>query len=1255
MRRSGTCKALLLVALLTAALFVVACSGGKTPTASITLTDDTFTLEDGVYTTTVASNVDTLDVLNYFEVSDGYTLKLYSDAACTQEIDGDPVFTYGVNTFYLRAEPTDKGTAVTVTVKITREQGYVITFMDGDTVVGTIHIDAGQLIGEGQVPAPAPKVGYTFGGWDGLNLTVAPTGNATYRAIWTANTDTPYKVEHYLQNADRTGYDLHETENLTGETDTTATATPKLTGDYATYEHNPTAAGSLLSGNIAGDGSLVLKVYYDKASAYTIIFMDGDTEVGRATVEVGEKVADGDIPTPAPKAGYTFGGWDGFNKDVAPTGNATYQAIWTPNSDTAYTVKHYRQKDTLDGYEEPEIESLKGTTDTVATAVVKDTTQGTYLGYTHNPDADGTLLSGNIEGDGSLVLSVYYDRIKYDIAFDFNTDTNIETDGARYEGITAVVLYGGQISFTVFVNEDYNQSNVKYKFTPTGGSAVDMAVQFNNDEKSYTYTYAPTASGTVSLEGAYQENKYAAQVNLNLTLFDPEWGTIASLDEVQIVVDGGDPYAYTEAVENKLSLTLAYGDHVVTVKDGERTTDFTLSVKPEGWDAKLATTVYSVDITMTVGYSRVEMQDADLKQNPNGTIGKTSTPNKAVTVLDGDKSGDFAARMRYTITAQPANWSYLEVHIGKLTLRLSAADVSVNADGTLIGNKFDNGATTTNGKTNHSKAGTLKLRRETATNDTEQNPYVIDFMVVRLYDDQIRLYYGNVNKDAQGGETEDWYYLGNITETAVNIGTATLPHSAEAIASVLTSMKPTIEFTYGTGMTVLYSHYGISNSFFYNKVILPESTDNGTVTGTSGRLKVGETITVTATPSAEMAVTSFTVKKNGGDPVAVEEAGFGSVSGEHDVARVFTYTPDNVHDTYEFDATFALSEYVTATFEANYPSWYKETDDVLTVTADSETPAVATAKGDGTFEVKLKRGSYSSVTVSSARFRVSATEENKEFGSVDVSGATNLTNGTAIKFEGIKMSNLPVAGYAEYTEDGFKISGATGNNASLYNNKYYTLADVDATEGFTIKYTMKTAAAGGNVWPVGGFFFQKGNTVYSLMVYPSQGAKGAVRINPVQNAYGEWKNLYSVMTSKSVDNALNVDAITVEIAYYHESFYIRINDDFAVRFGADLFTADRSCNAKAHIAGVDCPLYLSNLDNFLKPATNYAGITPSEYFAAGTRTLGFRACDTTCTFTGVEYGLGNTVAKALIDDMQSKGHAKNDNAEHGGLWSNYWN
>jgi len=177
---------------------------------------------------------------------------------------------------------------------------FIVTFKDGNNIIKTQTVEKGEA-------ATAPtltKAGYTLS-WDKDFSNV--TSDLTVNAIWTANTNTSYKVEHYVRNLDTEveGYDLRETENLTGTTDTKATATAKT---YEGFTENTEYSGRVVTGNIAGDGSLVLKLYYDRNS-YNITY---ELNGGTATSELTSSYTYGkglNLSNRVTKQGYVFAGW----------------------------------------------------------------------------------------------------------------------------------------------------------------------------------------------------------------------------------------------------------------------------------------------------------------------------------------------------------------------------------------------------------------------------------------------------------------------------------------------------------------------------------------------------------------------------------------------------------------------------------------------------------------------------------------------------------------------------------------------------------------------------------------------------------------------------------------------------------------------------------------------------------------------------------------------------------------------------------
>jgi uncharacterized repeat protein (TIGR02543 family) len=335
--------------------------------------------------------------------------------------------------------------------------------------------------------------GYTFAGWytdsdlstaftDGTPI----TDDTDLYAKWEANTDTAYTVNYYKQNSDENGYTLADTDSLTGTTDQTIADITKTYEGYSkssvTYESSETQAQTSPL-TIQGDGSLVVNVYYD-ISKYTVSYaLDGGSsnseDYSPQTVMHGTAVTLKSAPV---KTGYTFDGWnDGSNTNqagdsITVTSNLTLTAQWTAKTDTTYTVKYYQQNLADNGYTEVSgnAENLTGTTG----AEIKEITK-TYTGFTRSATtyaATGTSASETalpIQSDGSLVVSVYYDRDTCKITYNLNGGT-----GAN--------------------EADYTEKSVKYGGTTTTSAAPTKP----------GYTFAGWSDGT---------NTYQAGNNITVT------------------------------------------------------------------------------------------------------------------------------------------------------------------------------------------------------------------------------------------------------------------------------------------------------------------------------------------------------------------------------------------------------------------------------------------------------------------------------------------------------------------------------------------------------------------------------------------------------------------------------------------------------------------------------------------------------------------------------------------------------------------
>lgn len=319
----------------------------------------------------------------------------------------------------------DPKTDIPVTVRHLKADG---TSYAPDTVLQNQTMDTEISLNAVSHPGydVAPPQGYTLTG-EAITYKVKATGN-TVTFTYTPRTDTSYAVEYY-----RVGETTPVgTLTYTGTTDTTATAVDILTdfsdtslaaesirNDLDGYKLDIAEAGSVPSASIKGDGTTVLKLYYEAGmEEYTIQYFlqnaDGSypSTPSRSLIAVGivDSTVTFDSTAEVHKIpGYTYDG------SVAGTVTSTtvttgtediLKVYYTANTSTPYTIQYYVQ----DGRGSTNyVLNTQDTTQTATTgSTTPTTTDHTVLGYTLNA-AKTETTSATIAGDGSTVVKFYYD------------------------------------------------------------------------------------------------------------------------------------------------------------------------------------------------------------------------------------------------------------------------------------------------------------------------------------------------------------------------------------------------------------------------------------------------------------------------------------------------------------------------------------------------------------------------------------------------------------------------------------------------------------------------------------------------------------------------------------------------------------------------------------------------------------------------------------------------------------------------------
>lgn len=306
--------------------------------------------------------------------------------------------------------------------------------LGGETETSVLQVAFDQRPG---ITAPE-RTGYDFAGWytdaacaEENLFTTMPDRDLTLYAKWTPKSGTAYKVEHYRQDVSGDGYTLFETEKLTGTTGASVTATAK---SYEHFSLNNSAADAVPTGEIVADGSLVLKLYYDRETFTVTYDPDGGTLEGNESTRTFRFEAAFSAPD-VTRAGYGLDGWfDGtgtmYDSTKTITADVTVTARWTAGA-TSYKVEHYQQ-DMAGNY--PIAPSYTDTrSGTADTAIDLDALKRKDTGFAFDK-ADQE--SYTIESDGSTVVKLYYTRNKHTLTWDLG-------DGAAPNDYTQGEVYFG--------------------------------------------------------------------------------------------------------------------------------------------------------------------------------------------------------------------------------------------------------------------------------------------------------------------------------------------------------------------------------------------------------------------------------------------------------------------------------------------------------------------------------------------------------------------------------------------------------------------------------------------------------------------------------------------------------------------------------------------------------------------------------------------------------------------------------------------
>ena len=345
---------------------------------------------------------------------------------------------------------------------------YTVTLdLNGGTMSGSTTITV-TYDGSYVLPSNVTRVGYTFAGWskgsspfDSEGVWQIADDDVTLTARWTPNTNTPYTVEHYLQNSNGEGYTLHATDRFTG---TTGASVLTYVNTYPHYV-SPTAETVI----IAADGSTVVRYYYDVATYYIVYATGGGDDIENQAFRYGQTPTADAVPT---RDGYTFGGWfidaeltTSFELTSAPEGNVTAYAWWTEEakpSDFTYS-----------GTDEITITDYSGT----ATVVIVPP----YIGTVPVTEIADSVFAGNTNITKVII-----------------PDTVTEMGDGIFAGCTSLTELVLPSVFSASSNVSLYTTST-YRWT-IGGNGTSRSNNQSQHSSTATYTITATVNMTLVLQ-----------------------------------------------------------------------------------------------------------------------------------------------------------------------------------------------------------------------------------------------------------------------------------------------------------------------------------------------------------------------------------------------------------------------------------------------------------------------------------------------------------------------------------------------------------------------------------------------------------------------------------------------------------------------------------------------------------------------------------------------------------------------------------
>ena len=346
-------------------------------------------------------------------------------------------------------------------------------------------------LSDGRTVTTTAKTGYHFDSWSSTSGTISAAKSIT--ATFAANTNTAYKVNHYVHNLGTNTYTLNSTDNLTGTTASSVTlANLKKTiagftyvDGYTTGNTTKPTSGAVTTTTILADGTRVINLYYRRNYLYVQYDMNG----GSLASSHGEGYStSGSLVTYNNDTKFLSGVYGGKVNNSVNTDTYVASGAGLLNPDSSSNINLVKE-----GYLPKDNEQYNTSANGTGTS---------YFDNGQDYDANGFAGANLATGDKTVTIYVNWVPVNYSITYnlDGGTQTNPKTT-YNIETATFTLVNPTKTGYTFAGWTGSNGTTPQTSVSITKGSTGNKTYTANWTANTYTIVFNKNdedATGTMA-------------------------------------------------------------------------------------------------------------------------------------------------------------------------------------------------------------------------------------------------------------------------------------------------------------------------------------------------------------------------------------------------------------------------------------------------------------------------------------------------------------------------------------------------------------------------------------------------------------------------------------------------------------------------------------------------------------------------------------------------------------------------------------